>query len=72
VVSRPTLAVEAQRMVKPLSHYRRRVAEKGVRGTISSRFDFWRLKLTINNPTVGRAIELAGNRVRNGWLNVFG
>ena len=51
-------------MVKSLSHYRRRVTEKGVRGIISSRFDLWRLNLTINNRTVGRAIELAGNRVR--------
>ena len=50
-------------MLKLLSHYRRRVAKQGIRGIISSRYLWYKGRFEINNPVVGRIVELFGNRV---------
>ena len=42
-----------------LSHYRQRLKQKGVAGVAASQW----LRFRTNNPVVGRAIELAGNKV---------
>lgn len=51
-------------MVKSVSHYRQRVAEKGIGGIISSRYSWYKGRFQFNNPIVGRIVELFGNRVR--------
>jgi FkbM family methyltransferase len=55
-------------MAKPLSHYRRRIAEKGVTGIVSSRYSWYKFRLGYKNQFVGRIVELFGNRVRIGGM----
>jgi FkbM family methyltransferase len=45
-------------MSKLLSHYRRRLAEKGVREIIASRYRWYKVRF------IGRVVELFGNRIR--------
>lgn len=58
------LIVEAQKMLKSLGYYRRRVADKGVWDIVSRRYSWYKSRFQFNNPIVGRIVELFGDRVR--------
>ena len=50
-------------MVKPLSHYRRRLAEKGISGIIDSRWRWYKQSFQMDNWVVGKLVELFGNTI---------
>ena len=50
-------------MVKTLSHYREKLAEKGLSGIIASRWRWYKLAFQMDNWVIGKLIELSGNRV---------
>jgi len=49
--------------MKPISHYRQRLAEKGFSGIIASRWRWYKLAFQMDNWIIGRLIELSGNRI---------
>ena len=50
-------------MLKSLTHYQRRLAEKGVGGIIASRWRWYKQSFQMNNWLIGRLIELTGNKI---------
>ena len=50
-------------MLKSLSHYRQRLAERGIREIVAGRLRWYKARLQMDNWLVGRCIELAGNRI---------
>lgn len=50
-------------MPKPLSHYRQRLAEKGLSGVIASRLRWYKQSFQMDNWLVGKLVELFGNTI---------
>ena len=50
-------------MVKSLSHYRQKLAEKGLIGIIAGRLRWYKIAFQMDNWVIGKLIELAGNKV---------
>jgi FkbM family methyltransferase len=50
-------------MLKSLTHYQRRLADKGVGGIIASRWRWYKQSFQMNNWLIGRLIELTGNKI---------
>jgi FkbM family methyltransferase len=51
-------------MSNALTHYRQKIAEKGLGGIIAGRWRWYKLAFKMDNWAVGKFVELSGNRVR--------
>lgn len=50
-------------MLKLLSYYRQKIAERGVRGIIAGRWHWYKTAVQMDNWVIGRLVELCGNKV---------
>jgi FkbM family methyltransferase len=57
--------------MKPLSHYRQRLAEKGVSGIIASRWRWYKTSFQMDNWVIGRLIELTGNKIKLDGIKLY-
>jgi hypothetical protein len=49
--------------MKPLAHYRQKLAEKGISGIISGRLNWYKKTIQLDNWYIGRLVELFGNTI---------
>lgn len=49
--------------MKPISHYRQKLAEKGLSGIIAGRWRWYKLMFQMDNWIIGKLVELFGNKV---------
>jgi FkbM family methyltransferase len=50
-------------MINSLTHYRQKLAEKGLSGIIVSRWRWYKQSFQMNNWAIGKLIELSGNKI---------
>jgi FkbM family methyltransferase len=50
-------------MLKPMSHYRRKLADKGIREIIAGRWRWYKQAFQMDNWVVGKLVELFGNKI---------
>jgi FkbM family methyltransferase len=51
-------------MPKSLSHYRQKLAERGIGEIVSDRLRWYKKRFQINNWWIGRLVELSGNKIK--------